>query len=211
MEVSSAYAAAAIAASHAVEVILADEIWQPETGRARALAGAKDAAEAFQKVSRALRLTLAVELRTAAVARELRAGIRRLPFEEDAGETPAVLQSAVDLDRRRPAGSCSADDKPDCDRPDHEQERLVEFECADRLPRGSFREIIDALCADLGVTTDWAGYDAEHPVIKYKKLQPRPPGWSECRPPGSIPAYDLLEPADPEEVHPTSRIAEKPS
>ncbi len=56
MVVSRAYATASIAAAHAVEEILADEYWQPETGPPQALAGAKDAADSSQKVSRALRL-----------------------------------------------------------------------------------------------------------------------------------------------------------
>jgi len=48
------------AAAGADEEILSDKLWQPETGQARALAGAKNAAEAFHKAARALRLTLAL-------------------------------------------------------------------------------------------------------------------------------------------------------
>ena len=75
MAVTRGCAAASLAASHAVEVILADEFYQPETGRARALAGAKDAADSFQKVSRALRLTLTLEKTVAEWVRDLRAGV----------------------------------------------------------------------------------------------------------------------------------------
>ena len=199
LEVARGQAAAALAASHAVEVILDDEIWQPETGRARALAGSKDAAEAFQKVSRALRLTLALELSTAETLGELRAGVfRPRERDKDAGGTPAVLAGVMQLEGRRPAGTGSSGDASDAERCGTDAEHLVEYDRPDRLPGGTFVQTIDHLCADLGVTLDWKAWAAEKPSLTYRPLQPRPPGWTECRPRGWRPADQ-----DPDETAPS--------
>ena len=110
MEVTRGFGSSAIAAAHAAEVILADEIWQPETGRARALAGSKDAAEAFHKVTRALRLTLALERATVEALRDLRNGVAPAPVKPIFQATLAApgsdippLQSACAHQRRETA------------------------------------------------------------------------------------------------------------
>ncbi len=154
MVVARAYAASAVAAAHAVEVILADEFWQPETGRARALAGSRDAAEAFQKVSRALRLTLVLEKTTAETIRDLRAGVVREPR----------VTAAVDpahRDRSIAAGSIReepGDPAPNFDGRGPDTERLHDIERPDRPLRGSFQDSVSGLCADIGVAPDWDGW-----------------------------------------------------
>ena len=206
MEVSRGYGAASVAASHAVEVILADEYWQPETGRARALAGARDAADGFQKVSRVLRLTLKLEVATAEMLRDLRAGVVRPRRSEDAGEdagAPAEGPGPVRRSAGVLAGSCSDEETRDLADRDAGSERLVEFDRPDRLFRGPFRETVDGLCADLGVAPDWTAWSVGRPAVKYQPLAPRPPGSSECRPPGGAPRrvrpgeMDRLEPSPP--------------
>ena len=194
--VSRGFAAAALAAANAVEIILDDEIWQPETGRARALAGAKDAAEAFQKVSRSLRLTLTLEMKTAELLRDLRAGIVSKTIAKHGGETPADHETPVAVDRRRPAGSCSSEGAVDLDKSERDFERLVEFDRPDRLPNAPFRQTVDQICDDIGVAPDWKNWKIGRPKLQYRPLEARPPGWSECRPRGALaPDQGLAAPA----------------
>ncbi len=187
LAVSRGYAAASLAAANAVEVILADEFWQPETGRAGALAGAREAADSFQKVTRSLRLSMKLQMETAETVRDLRAGIvpqrkAASPFDlKDAGGTPACPETLV---RRRPAGSCDAADNPDLDRLETDLERLVEFDRPNGPARASFREKVDEICLDIGIAPDWKAWRIGRPP-KFQPLAPRPPGWSECRPPGA--------------------------
>lgn len=191
MVLSRAYGAAAIAAANAVEVILADEYWQPETGRSRALAGSKDVAEGFRKVSRSLRLTLAMEMKTAEMLRDLQREIitNSNADRKDAGETPADRGLLV---RQRPAGSCSDDAETNFDKPETVVEPLVEFDRPDRLPAAAFREVVDALCVDIGVAPDWKTWRIGRPKPEYEPLKARPPGWCEGRPP---PDYSSASPA----------------
>ncbi len=187
MAVSRHYAAAAAAAAHAVEAILADEFWQPETGRARALAGARDAADGFQKVSRALRLTLRLEMTTAETLRDLRAGVAPAgaaavhPWTE-------VLATPSAPERRsgaRPAaGPSPRQETPDRERTDYDVERLVEFDRPDRLPRGAFGETVDEFSGDIGVSADWKIWSIGGSALKETPPIPGHSGRGECRPPG---------------------------
>ena len=174
MVVSRAHAAAAVAAAHAVEVILADEHWQPETGRARALAGAKDAAESFRKVSRALRLTLMLEKTVAEAVRDICAGIIAVTAPpKDAGRAPVFLETTPD--RRGPAGSGRGDRESDVERPDRDTERLVDIERPDILPRAPFRETVDRIGADLGAGVDWNAWTVARPEPTDDTPLPGPP------------------------------------
>jgi hypothetical protein len=199
MVASRAHTAASVAAAHAVEVILADEYWQPETGRARALAGSKDAADALQKVSRALRLTLKLEMAAAETLRDIRAGIvTHTAPPKTAGETSPIqndVQNALQ-DGRGPAGSFSGDRETETTRAETNTERLVEIDRPDVLPRTPFHETVHRICAEVGAPVDWAGWKVGPPIIEYRALQPRPPGWSECRPPASYTRCLERDPAD---------------
>lgn len=200
MVVTRANAAASVAAGHAVEVILADEFWQPETGRARALAGAKDAADSFQKVSRALRLTLRLEMAAAEAVRDIRAGLITHTAPRNAGEMPADLaDTSVRRDR---AGADSDGRDTDAGRGDSTAERLVDIERPDTLPQTPFRATVDRICSDLNAPVDWTTWKVGPPILEYAGLQPKPPGWSECKPPASY--ARPLEPAPPI-VHPHER------
>ena len=183
MVVTRAYAHAAVAASHAVEVILADDYWQPETGRARALAGAKDAADAFQKTSRSLRLTLVLEAATADTVRDLRAGI--IPERKVAAIANACPASLAD---GAPAPGVERPDsenepcEPHIDRHGREIERLVEFDRPDRPHPAGFRPTVNALYADIGACVDWETETLVMPILDDAPLKARPAGWSEHRP-----------------------------
>ena len=203
LEVSRGYAAAALSASHTVEVKLADEYYQSETERARVLAGAKDAAEGFQKVARTLRLTLKLELSTAEVLGELWAETRSTQsapastaIRKDL-EIQAGSEDGIDVHQEPDPVPSSDKEAFDSDRRESEAECLVDIEHPDRLPRGPFHETVDELCADLGTTVNWTTWKVTPSSIKYQPLAPRPPGWSECRPPGSVIPTDAATDREP--------------
>ncbi len=99
MTTARAFTASAVASAKAAEAILDDKYFVPEVGRANAC-GAKDAAESLQKVTRAVRLTLMLEMKVAEIVRDIRAGvvthIGGFAGHKDAGGTPA--------DQRRSSG-----------------------------------------------------------------------------------------------------------
>ena len=169
--VARAHAAAAVAAANAVEVILADECWQPETGRARALAGSRDAAEAFQKVSRALRLTLMLEKATADFVRDLRLGIEK--------KVVAATPRNICEIRREDVSSDSVHERRADRRSDAAAERLVDIERTDVLPRLAFRETVDRICADLGADVDWNAWKIAPPEPA-AEIPDASPDWSEA-------------------------------
>ncbi len=112
--VCRANAAASVAAAKAVETSLADRCWRPEVARARALAGAEDAVEAFHKSARALRLTLIMETSVAEWVRDQRQGIRRPgPWasgsEAEAGSGASAPSETSQTEDRYPAGSSAAE------------------------------------------------------------------------------------------------------
>ncbi len=174
MVVTRAQAHAAAAAAHAVEVILADELWQPETGRALALAGSKHAADAYQGVVRSLRLTLLLEKATTLTADAVRAGTF---------VSPNVAGLILDLDRPLAvaAGPAATGDDAPVAAGEPGAER-GEFERAERLPAAGFRVTVNGLCEEIGADADWANWSIHRRPLEYQPLAPKPPG-SETRPP----------------------------
>ena len=179
MVVSRAYAHAAVAAAGAVEAILADEFYQPETGRARALAGARDAAESFQKVSRSLRLTLALQTTVVDALRDMRAGVYRPRIP--AARRNLSLDPAGDAPVVAPATRVEAeisDAAARSERADSSRERLVEFDRPDTAD--GFRIVVNGVRARIGHATDWTARTDER-VLRHTPFVPRPPG-HETRP-----------------------------
>ena len=125
MAVCRACAKASLAASREAEKVVADTAWQCQQDRTLAMAGCKAVAEAFQKLSRSLRLTLKLELTLANWTREAKAGVWR-PLER-VGGTPADSHGGDGTDRsadRRPPERSSQER----DRAETETETLVEVE-----------------------------------------------------------------------------------
>ena len=180
-----AFGSSSVAAAETEKRILGEEWFTPEVGRARAC-GAKDAAESLQKVTRALRLTMKLQMTVAENLRDIRAGVVR-PVE-DAGETPA------DLDRllvgRRLAGSESADRDSDWTRSDSNTERLVEFERPETLPHAPFRETVEEICADVGAAVDWTNWKVGAPIPEPSTFTPEPLEFP-------VPPWRLDHPAEP--------------
>ena len=149
MEAARAFTTSAVASAETAKVILEEDWFVPEVGRARAC-GAKEAAESFQKVSRSVRLTLVLEMNVAEIARDVRAGvvtyIGGIAHRKRDGGTPPVqdgLQVRRD-DRDRDPRSRDAN-----------SERPYEVERPETLPRAPFRETVDRICDDLGAAVDW--------------------------------------------------------
>jgi len=172
LEVSRSHAAAALAAAHAVEVIL-DEDWQADTARALALAGSRNAAEAFQKVSRALRLTLVLEMKMAECIRDLRAGVAPIAGSKQsrADQRAFGFEPHKSTDFQPIESGDPADAKPSCDSRDSGVERLVDIERPDRIQRGTFRDVVDQICADLAIVPDWESYGRGRPALRYESLR----------------------------------------
>lgn len=155
MVAARAFSASAVSAAVAEERILADEYFIPEIGRARAC-GAKDAAESLQKVSRAARLSMKLEMTVAEIVRDIAAG--RLTYiagvaprnepREGAGAVAALVRA------------CGVRETRDRDprARDTNNENLVEFERDDAFASPTFRETVDALCADVGAEADWTAW-----------------------------------------------------
>ena len=162
MAVTRVYSASAVAAAEAEAKIVSEPWFTPEIGRARAC-GAKDASESFQKVTRALRLTMILEKCTAEWLRDIRNGTAST---KDAGVTPALRLDPRTHRRNAgvPAGSSSPE--RDRDRCEYDKERL-DVERPDRLPRGPFRDTVDAICADVGATVDWPRWKVQATKVSF--------------------------------------------
>jgi hypothetical protein len=167
MNVTRTFAAAAEAASKAEAQILSEPWFTPEVGRARAC-GAKEASESFQKVTRALRLTMILEKSTAEWLRDIRNGTAST---KDAGGTPALRLNP--RAPRRSAGVPAGSSSPDRDRErcECDKERL-DVERPDRLPRAPFRETVDAICADVGATVDWPRWKVRATKVSFGAGEP---------------------------------------
>ena len=187
MVLSRAFAGSGVAAAHAVEEILADEYWQPETGRARALAGARDAADSFQKVARCVRLTFKLQLAVAETVRDLRNGA--LPARRATRDVAdAALCNMALFDDAPRAGEAAergdpGDESAASERRGSDAERLVEFERPDFLVRAPFKATVERICAEVGAPVDWKTWKVGPADLKYHGLKPKPAGWAENRPP----------------------------
>jgi hypothetical protein len=180
--VSRAYAHLAAAAAAAAEAVVADEFYQPETERARALAGAKDAADGYQKVTRSLRLTLILKR---AAAEDLSARRQGLVPDRKPNTAPVALSSP----REDHASAAPAAERRDSDddraatpeRVGAECER-AEFDRPDRpYPRG-FEATVNGVCADIGAAVDWGSMSLDREAPIYRPFVKKPVGW-ETKPP----------------------------
>jgi hypothetical protein len=166
MAATRAFGSSAAAAAQAETMILGQEWFTPEVGRARAC-GAKDAADSLQKVTRAVRLTMKLQMTVAEIVRDIRAGV--VTYSNPAETPRSFSRSAGVL-----AGSSSGDRDSDWTRSETNTERLVEFEPPETLPHAPFRETVDTLCADVAATVDWARWKIEAPAPGYDTLHPGP-------------------------------------
>jgi hypothetical protein len=180
MVVTRGFAESAVASAKAEGVILSQEWFTPEVGRARAC-GAKDSAESFQKASRAVRLTLMLEKATAEWLDDLESGAPREAVVETAAVSPAaVFQPRREASRDRDQATDEVVARRESDR------EPVEFDRPDRFPSASLRETVDAIGADLSAAVDWDTWQVRWPEftaaairaeasVNSGDIPPRPP------------------------------------
>jgi acyl-coenzyme A thioesterase PaaI-like protein len=130
-----------------------------------------DASAMFVQVSRAVRLTLALEAKTDERLRALRAG---LVVQREARRAEAVKRAAAAGEARHEAArnkvhllviraieAEARDDEDENDLYEALDERLDEDEAYDKLEDLPLREVVEQLCADLGIEPDWDRWEGD--------------------------------------------------
>ena len=128
-------------------------------------------ADAFARLSRAIRLTIALETKTDQALADLKAGVVR---ECEERRTVAAEKAKKDADARYEQRKYEAYCRVICvidsesqDQEDFEglaealDERLSEDEAYDDLTERPLREIVERLCRDLCLTPDWSHWAGE--------------------------------------------------
>jgi hypothetical protein len=139
------------------------ETMDPKTRGAPSVAAHRDPADAFARVSRAIRLTLTLATRAEDELRALRAGV---PLEREKRRAESVKRAdAAKADRRRKVDGIvtdllvreHGDDADGYEAADEAlQERLSDDEAYQDLVDRPLREIVERLCKDLCLTPDWS-------------------------------------------------------
>ncbi|HSZ52204.1 MAG TPA: hypothetical protein VK801_11575 [Caulobacteraceae bacterium] len=161
-----AKAAAELAEPSASE---ADEV--PANRAAPASPSALDPSDAIARISRALRLTLALHARTEEQLRALRAGV---VAECEARRALANHRAAADASLRRQRRRDTVlnlvteaaereveDEEALWDVIEAVEERLNEDEAYQNLEAAPLRELVERLCADLELNPDWSLWEGE--------------------------------------------------
>src|SRR5471030_1085811 len=134
----------------------------------------RDPADAFGSLSRAIRLTLALEARTDEELRDLKAGVVRVRQDERVrtAERAERAEHAAHIDRliRKGEVSCLVERLAEAEIGDGDQfenlcaaleERLDEDAAYQDLDKWPLRETVERLCKDLALSPDWSGWDHE--------------------------------------------------
>ena len=149
----------------------ADDVAELAEAPASSATGSRDPSVAFARISRAIRLTLALEARTDEQLRALRAGVAA---ECEARRVAARNRAAVEAEAR------NKDHRDTVERLVLEaaereveddaslgvvmealEERLEEDDAYWDLDQMPLREAVERLCADLELTPDWSQWDGE--------------------------------------------------
>jgi hypothetical protein len=169
----------------------------PAESAAPETSATNDPAGAFVRLSRAIRLTLALEARTDEALRALRAGV---VTERETRRLEAGRRAAADVAARRKTHRERVQslvmEAAEREIEDGEalfgvfaalEERLEEDEAYQDLERLPWRETVERLCADLQLTPDWSRWEGEG-------WTPEPPFF---RPPASVWRHPRREPRWP--------------
>ena len=162
-----------------------------------------DPADAFARISRAVRLTLALEAKTDEALRALRAG---LPVEAEARREEAARRAESDAETRkedltRKVHRLVVDviDREAADPGDAEyvedalDERLEDDEAYAHLVGLPLRETVQRLCDDLLLTPDWSRWTGDDWAPREPFFRPK---WSEFHQPNRR-SLDNRAPPDP--------------
>ena len=143
----------------------------------------KDPAAAFAPLSRAIRLTLALEAKTCEALRDLKAGVVRAREEE---HVKAVARATAADDEATYASWTKVwdavttvaraeieDGEAYEDLLEALDERLEEDEAYEDYDERPLRETVERLCKDLGLDPDWSRWDGEGWEAGYAPIRPR--------------------------------------
>ena len=172
MVAARAGSALVVAAAQAAAKIVAekDGAWACEADKACAVRASREAADAFTRITRALRLTLALETATVERLRDLRAGTVSA-CEDRAASGVAQLGAALVLSREKvrervadaiaEAAADGGDIDAALDLAHDLRERLTESDRFGPLLKRPLIEVVGLICADIGVTPDWSRWSGE--------------------------------------------------
>jgi hypothetical protein len=131
----------------------------------------RDPADAFARLSRAIRLTIALEEKTDQAIADLRAGVVRVREEARAAAAERAQERAAERDRTFEDRLCErmaeaidaeiADEKTSGERYEALFERLDEDEAYISGWDRPLRETLERLCKDLCLTPDWSQWRDE--------------------------------------------------
>ena len=130
-----------------------------------------DAPAMFARITRAVRLTMVLEAKTAERLRALLAGI---PIELEKRRVEAARRETVDARARHEAAKKKVSDRvtevidrealddEDCgDLNEALEERLEDDEAYFQIEDIPLREAVELICADLGLAPDWSRWDGD--------------------------------------------------
>jgi hypothetical protein len=171
----------------------------------------RDPADAFARLSRAIRLTLTLEAKTDTWLWDLRAGIARMREEE---QTQAAKQAVIDSEARTErlrnlvarVAEAEIPDIEDLNRLDEAlEERLYEDEAYYDCTERPLRETVERLCKDLDLNPDWSRWGDEGWIVDGPPARPlssefhhpsrKPLMVFDHPPPGAEPRPGRLQPA----------------
>ena len=147
----------------------------PDADKTAAEAPGKDPAAAFAPLSRAIRLTLALEARTDQDLRDLKAGVSRARKEarakaaHDCGAREQQVRELVLNVAERECETLEAFDEIS----EALQERLDYDEAYDESGQRPVRQTVERLCKDLGLTPDWSRWAGEGWAYEETPTRPR--------------------------------------
>jgi hypothetical protein len=200
MDAAQASAALLTASGWRSKAAICEEqgVWSSESAKQVAMRGHRDAADSFHSVTRALRLTMALETATAERLHDLRAGVAKRRREAGGaagagGEAAAPDEAPETAEEPRSLASMGvyrdtvcelvgeaiaaevADDSLAREMRAGLRERLSERDLFGPLMFRPLREVVARICADIGLAPDWSQWTGEGWSADY--TPPRGPDW----------------------------------
>ena len=173
---------------------------EAETGRSRG----RDPADAFARLSRAIRLTLTLEAKTDEALRDLKAGVvRKREKEKKRAAKRHEAAAAKEAEEREVKVRELVAEAAEAEIPDAYEfagryfalrERLDEDSAYKDLGERPLRETVERLCKDLMISPDWSRWDGEG--WTREAGAPRRTRYSIFNQPSAVP---LLDDDDPDE------------
>jgi hypothetical protein len=195
MDAAQACAGLVTASGWRSKAVICDEanVWSSETAKQIAMRGQRDAADAFHFITRAVRLTMALETATAERLSDLRAGVAERRDKARDAESPAVTEEAAEASDANVDGPMGiyretvnalvteaiaaevGDESVAREMRAELRERLTECDRFGPLMLKPLREVVAKICDDIGLAPDWSRWEGEGWSVDY--VPPRGPDW----------------------------------